>query len=341
MTTLELNLGARSYGIMVGAGLLANAGELLGIKRRAFILTDSGVPKQYAEAVAASLDDAIIYTVAEGEGSKSLATLENVLTAMAEFGMTRADAMIAVGGGVVGDLAGFAAACYMRGIDFYNVPTTLLAQLDSSIGGKTAVNLGGIKNVVGAFHQPRGVLIDTDCLKTLDERFIACGLAEAVKMAMTSDKELFESFEKYTLIDIMANIEDIIVRSLKIKKQVVEADEREGGLRKILNFGHTFGHGVEAEDGIGSLYHGECVAIGMIPMCAPEARARLVPVLKKLGLPTEYHGDIERALEFAMHDKKSTASGVDAVYVPEVGSFEIKAMSHSDLSAIVREGFCI
>lgn len=338
MTTLHLDLGARGYDIKVGNGLISRAGELLDIKRRAFILTDAGVPKQYAEAVAASLDEAKIYTVAEGEDSKSLSTLEGVLTAMADFGMTRGDAMIAVGGGVVGDLAGFAAACYMRGISFYNIPTTLLAQVDSSIGGKTAVNLGGIKNIVGAFHQPNGVLIDTDCLATLDDRLVACGLAEAVKMSMTSDKKLFEAFEKYSLVDIMANIDEIIVDALKIKKKVVEEDERESGIRKILNFGHTFGHGVEAEDGIGALYHGECVAIGMIPMCAPEARSRLVPVLKKLGLPTEYHGDIDRALAFAAHDKKANGSGVDAIYVPEVGSFEIRTMSYDEFNATVREG---
>ena len=340
MTTLHLDLGKRGYDVTVGRGLLSRAGELFDLERRVLILTDEGVPSEYAEAVAAAAKSALIYTVKEGEGSKSLSTLEGVLLAMAKHGMTRRDCLVAVGGGVVGDLGGFAAACYMRGIDFYNVPTTLLAQVDSSIGGKTAVNLGGIKNIIGAFHQPRGVLIDADCLMTLDKRLIACGLAEAVKMAMTSDKKLFERFEKYTFIDIMEHIEEIIVDALKIKKYVVEQDEHEGGLRKILNFGHTYGHGVEA-DAEGSLYHGECVAIGMIPMCSPEARERLVLTLKKLGLPTEYGGDIERALGFASHDKKSTASGVDAIYVPEIGSYEIRSMSYEELGAAVRAGLGI
>ena len=138
----------------------------------------------------------------------------------------------------------------------------------------------------------------------------------------------------------MEHIEEIIVDALKIKKYVVEQDEREGGLRKILNFGHTYGHGVEA-DAEGSLYHGECVAIGMMPMCSPEARERLVPTLKKLGLPTEYEGDVERALGFASHDKKSTASGVDAIYVPEIGSYEIRSMSYEELGAAVRAGLGI
>lgn len=337
MTTLHLNLGDRSYDVTVGRGLLRRAGEFFKLDRRVLVLTDEGVPRDYAEAVASAAKRSMIYTVKEGEGSKSLATLEHVLTAMAELEMTRSDCVVAVGGGVVGDLGGFAAACYMRGIDFYNVPTTLLAQVDSSIGGKTAVNLGGIKNIVGAFHQPRGVLIDADCLKTLDKRLVSCGLAEAVKMAMTSNAELFESFEKYTYIDIIDNIEDIIVEALKIKKQVVEADEREGGLRKILNFGHTFGHGVEASADAEKLYHGECVAIGMLPMCAPEPRERLVKVLKKLDLPTKYSGDTEAALALVCHDKKSNEGGVDAIYVPSVGSFEIKRMSYAQFRDAVYE----
>ena len=337
MTTLHLELGERGYDITVGRGLLGRAGEFFNLDRRVMILTDEGVPAEYAAAVASAAKDAAIFTVKEGEGSKSLSTLEELLSAMAKLGMTRRDCLVAVGGGVVGDLGGFAASCYMRGIDFYNIPTTLLAQVDSSIGGKTAVNLGGIKNIVGAFHQPRGVLIDADCLKTLDKRLICCGLAEAVKMAMTFDEELFKSFEKHTYVDILANIEDIIVRSLKIKKMVVEADEREDGLRKVLNFGHTFGHGVEAADGMSSLYHGECVAIGMMPMCSAEARERLAPVLKKLGLPTGFDGDVDEALSYVSHDKKSTESGVDAIFVSKIGSFEIKSMSYGEFSAATHE----
>ena len=240
-----------------------------------------------------------------------------------------------VGGGVVGDLGGFAAACYMRGIDFYNVPTTLLAAVDSSVGGKTAVNLGGIKNIVGAFHQPSGVLIDTDTLVTLDKRLISAGLAEAVKMAATSDAELFSRIEKYSFVDIMAHIDEIIVDVLKIKRAVVEADVREGGIRKILNFGHTLGHGIEALSD-GELYHGECVAIGMMAMCSNEARARLKTVLGKLGLPTAYDGELESALELIKHDKKSTEDGVDAIYVTEIGSFEIKNMSYGEFSALAK-----
>lgn len=333
MTNLHLDLGAVGYDITVGSGLLPRAGEFLNLDRRVLIVTDSGVPAEYAIAVAASAKEAKILTVPMGETSKSLAVLERVLTAMCDLKMTRQDCAVAVGGGVVGDLVGFAAASYMRGIDFYNVPTTVLSEVDSSIGGKTAVNLGQIKNIVGAFHQPRGVLIDTDTLKTLPKRQVANGLAEAVKMSLTSDKELFEMFERLSYDEIIENIEKIIVASLKIKRAVVEEDPREMGIRKILNFGHTLGHGIEALEELRGLYHGECVALGMLPMASGEVRERLIPVLKKLGLPTEYKGDIKAAAAYAAHDKKSVAGGVSAVLVGRVGEYEIRKMTLEELEA--------
>lgn len=335
MTTLRLDLGERGYDITVGAGVLARAAELMNLDRRVFIVTDSGVPKEYAELVKEQAKEAMIFTVPEGEGSKSLSTLEGVLEAMLDFELSRGDCAIAVGGGVVGDLTGFAAATYMRGIDFYNIPTTLLSQVDSSIGGKTAVNLGGVKNIVGSFYQPKAVIIDTDTLTSLPKRQISAGLAEAVKMSLTSDEELFKIFEREDVTE--KNIENIIVRSLMIKRAVVESDERENGLRKILNFGHTLGHGIEAEEEMNGLYHGECVAVGMIPMCSPEVKARLLPVLERLGLPTEYRGDIDRALSFVIHDKKCRAGKVEAIFVDRVGEFRIERIAVEDFSKIIKE----
>lgn len=334
MTTLRLDLSERGYDITIGKNLLSAAGMLMNLDRRVFIVTDSGVPKKYAEAVAAASKLAHIYTVPEGEGSKSLRTLEDVLSAMLDFKMSRKDCIVAVGGGVVGDLTGFAASAYMRGIDFYNIPTTLLSEVDSSIGGKTAVNLGGIKNVVGAFYQPKAVIIDTDTLKTLPKRHISAGLAEAVKMSLTSDKELFEFFEREDVTE--KNIDYVIKKSLLIKKAVVESDERESGLRKILNFGHTFGHGIEAEE-LSGLYHGECVALGMIPMCSPELRKRVASVLIRLGLPTEYTGDVDRALRHVVHDKKSSDGMVEAIFVDTPGSFRIEKLSVEEYSKTVKE----
>ena len=335
MTNLELKLEGRSYNIYIGNGLIGNANRLFNLDRRVFIVTDSGVPKEYSQAVAGICESAVTVTVNEGEGSKSIATLERLLTEMAKFEMGRTDCVVAVGGGVVGDLAGFAASVYMRGIDFYNVPTTLLSQLDSSIGGKTAINLGGIKNVVGAFHQPRGVIIDTDVLKTLPKRQISAGLAEGIKMALTSDKELFEYIESLDKLDNDA-MEKIIVASLKIKKAVVEEDERECGNRRILNFGHTLGHGIEA---FGGLYHGECVALGMIPMCEESVRERLLGVLSKFDLPTKPECDIDSALALVLHDKKRTENGVVAVLVDSVGGCKLEKMSFQDFGELVKKTF--
>ena len=323
---LHMDLGNRGYDIRVERGGLSRVGSWLNLNRRVLIVTDEGVPSAYAEAVAAQCKNPLTVVLSQGEGSKCLASLELLCNKMLEAGFTRSDCVVAVGGGVMGDLAGFAASCYMRGIDFYNFPTTLLSQVDSSIGGKVAVNLSGVKNCVGAFYQPKAVLIDPDTLRTLPERQIACGMAEALKMALTSDVELFSIFERGEACE---RIEDVIVSSLKIKKQVVEQDEREGGLRKILNFGHTLGHGLESAQALHGLCHGECVALGMIPMCDASVRARLLPILERLGLPTVLPTDPETVLGFVSHDKKCDGSQISVIYVPEIGEFEIQTIDVS------------
>ena len=206
----------------------------------------------------------------------------------------------------------------MRGIDFYNLPTTVLSQVDSSIGGKTAVNLGGVKNVVGAFYQPKKVLIDPDTLATLPPRQISSGLAEAVKMALTGDAALFELFEHE---DPQTHMERIIADAIRIKRSVVEQDEKEQGLRRVLNFGHTIGHGIESATGF---CHGECVALGMLPMCSDAVRARLLPVLEKLGLPTSVKADPEKIYEAMLHDKKAGAGTLTVIRVETPGSFVIE-----------------
>lgn len=330
---LNLNLPTGEYPIYIERGALDRAGELFSLDRKVLVITDDGVPADYAARVAKQCREAYILTVAQGEGSKSLATLEALLAAMLQNGFGRTDCVVAVGGGVVGDLSGFAASVFMRGIDFYNIPTTVLSQVDSSIGGKVAVNFGGVKNIVGAFYQPKAVIIDPDVLDTLPKRQIANGLAEALKMSLTSDAELFEIFERGNAIE---NIDTVIERSLRIKKAIVEADEKENGLRRILNFGHTLGHGIEAASG-GTLYHGECVALGMIPMCAPDVRARLTAVLQSLGLPTKIDGDIETILQFTLHDKKCEGDAINAIFVDEIGSSRIEKMPLADWKAYIRE----
>lgn len=311
------------YNIVLERGSLNKLSEHLNVDRKALIVTDSGVPAQYAQSVAHQCSDPYIVTVPEGEASKCFENFKLLLSKMVEFSFTRSDCVIAVGGGVVGDMAGFAAASFMRGIDFYNIPTTVLSQVDSSIGGKVAIDFEGYKNIVGAFYPPKAVIIDPDTLKTLPARQISNGLSEAVKMSLTSDKDLFELFEKE---DITENIDRIIEASLKIKRYVVEADEKEAGLRKILNFGHTLAHAVESVYDMQEYYHGECVAIGMLPMCSDEVRERLIKVLEKLNLPTKIEGDSERLFEAMSHDKKMSGSDITVVYVPSVGEFEMRTL---------------
>lgn len=331
--TLTVSLGERSYPIYIGKGLLEKVGKYADLSRRVLIVTDEGVPAAYAQAVAKAAQSPVLITVKEGEESKSFSVLESLCRTMLQNGFTRGDCVVAVGGGVVGDLAGFAAASYMRGIDFYNIPTTLLSQVDSSIGGKVAVNLDHIKNAVGAFYQPRAVLIDPDVLKTLPPRQTSAGLAEAIKMAATFDGALFSLFEKE---DVEAHLDEIIVASLRIKKDVVEKDEKESSLRRVLNFGHTVGHGIEsllgAEERENGLYHGECVALGMLPMCSEKVRARLIPVLEKLSLPTACALSAEDIAKAMAHDKKAEGHAINAIFVEEIGTYTQRKATVGELS---------
>lgn len=333
MSVLHMDLGELGYDIVIERGALGRAAELLDLDRKVLVVTDDGVPAEYASKVAASAKDGTVFTVAQGEDSKSLERFGEIMSRMLKLGFGRKDAVVAVGGGVVGDLAGFAASAYMRGIDFYNIPTTVLSQVDSSIGGKTAVNLDGIKNIVGAFYQPKKVLVDLDLLSTLPQRQISNGLAEAVKMSLTSDADLFRLFE---IRNISENMDEIITRSLMIKKNVVEQDEKEQGLRKILNFGHTIGHGIESFEHLNGLYHGECVALGMIPMVSDTLRPRLVKVLESLSLPTSVELDCDAVYSAMIHDKKGEGDCVTVTTVPDAGRYEMKRVAFDELYPLIK-----
>ena len=331
---IKMNLGKNSYDIAVERGSLKKAGELLNLDRKVLIITDDGVPEEYSRCIASQCKTPFIECVPQGEGSKSFDTYRRLLSVLLEKGFTRTDCVVAVGGGVVGDLSGFVAASFMRGIDFYNIPTTLLSQIDSSIGGKVAINLDGIKNIVGAFYQPKKVIIDPDVLKTLPARQVSNGLAEAIKMSLTSDKDLFEMFEN---CDINENIDEIIIRSLKIKRDVVEQDEKETGLRKILNFGHTIGHGIESCANLTELYHGECVALGMLAVCGKDVKERLIKVLEKVNLPTQVSMDKDSILSAMSHDKKFDGATVTVIFVNTPGEFEMKKITSQQLAELVKE----
>lgn len=323
------------YDIVLERGALKKADKLLNLDRKVLVVTDSGVPEIYAKTVAKACKEPVVLTIAQGEQSKQTDTWALLLKTMVEHNFTRTDCVVAVGGGVVGDLSGFAAAVFMRGIDFYNIPTTVLSQVDSSIGGKTAVDFMGYKNLVGAFYPPKKVIIDPETLKTLPQRQISNGLCEALKMAMTSDKELFEIFENEDFKDDKA-LDGIIYRALLIKKYVVEEDERESGLRKVLNFGHTLAHAVESINGMEKYYHGECVAIGMIPMCSSSVKERLLPVLQKLGLPTVLEESADELIEACKHDKKAFGDNITVVTVKEIGAFEMKNLPFGEFANMIR-----
>ena len=324
------------YEIVLERGALNKIEELLNLNRKVLIVTDDGVPKEYSQKVANASKTPVILTVPQGEKSKQMDTLNLLLKAMVENDFTRSDCVVAVGGGVVGDMAGFAAAIFMRGIDFYNIPTTVLSQVDSSIGGKTAIDFMGYKNLVGAFYQPKKVVIDSKTLRTLPKRQISNGLAESVKMALTSDAKLFEIFETQDAFEDEI-IDEIIYRSLLIKKDVVQKDEREGGLRKILNFGHTLAHAIESINEMKKYYHGECVAIGMLPMCSDEIKPRVLSVLKKLNLPTSLEETAVQLIDACKHDKKAFGENITIITVEKIGEFKMKNISFLQFENIVKK----
>lgn len=271
MATVKVNLGKDSYEIEIERGLLDRVGGKIRALTKAekiAVITDDHVEPLYGERIRKVLREAgfevRVIAIPAGETSKNLKVLSDVYDALSEFGMSRSDALVTLSGGVPGDLGGFAAATYMRGIPFFQIPTTILAQIDSSVGGKVAVDLPSGKNLAGAFYQPKGVFIDPDLLKTLPTRYVHDGLAEAVKYGCIGDRELFEIFESLeTEADLDSHMEEIILHSVLQKTRVVEEDEFDNGQRQILNFGHTIGHAVERYFHYSTFTHGEGVAMGM------------------------------------------------------------------------------
>lgn len=331
MAEVWVELGAHRYPIVVGAGLIPRLGTLVAERlpkaRQALIITDTNVGPLYGQAVRESLEKVGIAVtkamVPAGEGSKSLAQAYSLFTACVKAGLERTGVIVALGGGVVGDLAGFVAATYLRGIPFVQVPTTLLAQVDSSIGGKTGVDLPEGKNLVGAFHQPSLVVADTALLKSLPRREVAAGMAEVIKHGFIRDEAFIKYLEVYagSVLALEDGVmEQVVERNCRIKADVVSADPTEQGLRAILNFGHTVGHAVEAKMGYGNWLHGECVACGMVAATAiarfsgllleTDLQLRLERLLVRFGLPTRLPEGLEpSALEPLMARDKKVADG--------------------------------
>ena len=334
---LKVRLGKRSYPILFGTDLTpqvhAIAAELAFGGRKIAVVTDRNVARIHAKALRTLFGDAPALAVAAGEESKSIAELGRVLDFIAACGLDRSGVVFAVGGGVVGDLAGFAAATYLRGIDYYQVPTTLLAMVDSSVGGKTGVNLKAGKNLAGAFHQPHGVFIATGFLKSLPAREFAAGTAEVIKTALLGDGELFAQLEKAPLTPGDGRLAQMVRRCCEVKVGLVEADEREragSGGRALLNLGHTFGHAIEQATGYGQYLHGEAVAIGLCAAARLSRRlgmitdgdvARVEAAVAAHGLPTRVRAALPIAgLTAAMvRDKKARGGAVRFVVLKSLG----------------------
>ncbi len=329
MTTITVKT-ARPYDIFVGERLRFSAGPLareVNGGQKALIVSDSNVAPLYAKEVAASLDTAGyetgLYVFPAGEESKRLDRISEIYARLAAAGFTRKDLLVALGGGVTGDMTGFAAATWLRGIDFVQMPTSLLAQVDSSVGGKTGVDIPQGKNLVGAFWQPVRVLADTDTLHTLSPAFTIDGLAEVIKTACIKDFKLFEQLEGDCF-----DFQQAITRCMEIKRDVVERDEKEAGERKLLNFGHTLGHALEKYYHYQGLTHGCAVAVGMAGitaaseqqgLTAPGTTARLTALLEKVGLPVSDPAPLAAYLSNVTMDKKRTGSQIDLVVLKDIG----------------------
>ena len=346
--TRKLNAHS-SYDILCADGIISRAGEEIksrfGADMTAYIISDSNVFPLYGEKLTASLSRAGIgYKVKvfpAGEGSKTPDTLIDILNSMAEEGISRSDTVIALGGGVVGDVSGLAASLYERGIRCIQVPTTLLAAVDSSVGGKTAVNLKAGKNLCGAFHRPSLVLFDFDTVKTLPSECIGDGMAEMIKYGVIYDASLFASLANG--LPSGEELKDIICRCIKIKIEVVEQDEFEGGLRMILNYGHTFGHAIEKLSSY-AVSHGHAVAIGSVlaaraavklSLCTGEVYEKVLSAIKAASLPYESPYSCDDMYKCMLNDKKRRGSSISLVLPREIGKCEIKKLSLDELKELM------
>ncbi|MBW3697354.1 3-dehydroquinate synthase [Vibrio sp. T187] len=351
MERITVNLAERSYPISIGAGLFEDPAYLsfLSAKQKVVVISNVTVAPLYSDKILSLLDkvgcQASLLELPDGEQYKTLETFDSVMSYLLEGNYSRDVVVIALGGGVIGDLVGFAAACYQRGIDFVQIPTTLLSQVDSSVGGKTAVNHPLGKNMIGAFYQPKSVIIDTNCLSTLPEREFAAGIAEVIKYGIIYDAEFFSwletNLEKLYQLDERA-LMTAIARCCAIKAEVVALDEKESGIRALLNLGHTFGHAIEAELGYGNWLHGEAVSSGTV-MAAKTAQLQgliseqqleqIISILKNAKLPvhTPESMSFEDFMKHMMRDKKVLSGQLRLVLPTGIGTAEVVADVPQDI----------
>ena len=353
MKTLTVSLPGRDYDILIERGLLARAGELckevLPRARRLAVVTDTNVGPLYAGAVKASLEKAgftvQVTTLPAGEHTKCAENLTALWETFMAFGLTRTDAVVALGGGVIGDLAGFAAATVLRGVDFVQIPTTLLAQVDSSVGGKVAIDLKAGKNLAGAFWQPKLVLMDPDVLSTLDDQTFADGMAEVIKYGCIRDDAFFEFLERHpSRTEIMAEIEHVLYTCCDLKREVVVEDERDTGVRMLLNFGHTLGHAYELAGNYELWTHGQAVAAGMVKAAelgvelnvTPDGTAqRITALLEQFRLPIAIDCTHEQYADAIGLDKKGAGADISLILLDRIGHAAAKKMPKAEVLSLL------
>lgn len=355
MKTIQV-AASKNYNVLIDADMLEKCGSLINetVKpspQKVAVFCDDIVEKLYFKKVEDSLKNegfqVFKFVFNNGEEQKHIGTITQMLEFLALNGFSRKDLAIALGGGVTGDMTGFSAAIYMRGIRFVQIPTTLLAMVDSSVGGKTGCNLSAGKNLAGAFYQPELVICSTDCLKTLDDKNFACGIAEAIKTAVIQDFELFQIFKTRITKDDSSSLEKIISRCVEIKASVVSKDEKESGLRQILNFGHTLGHAIERLSSY-KIHHGEAVAIGMSlitkacmnkNLCPSSLFNELIEALLINNLPVKNNYTKQELFSASLSDKKRNADSITIVYSPELGSSKLLSLPLKDFENLIAAAF--
>lgn len=328
MKIINIPIKDDSYNVYIKRELLFDISSYIDVNRQIVIITDDFIPKIYLNTITSQIDNPTIFEVPQGENSKSMEIVYSIIEDMITSKITRKCLIIALGGGVVGDLAGFIASIYMRGVDFIQIPTTLLSQIDSSIGGKVGINSTSMKNAIGSFYQPKMVLIDPNTLKTLAPREYNNGIAEMIKYGLIADKSLFKSLLEE---DIYINIEKYIEKCINIKKDLVIKDVFDKGERQLLNFGHTIGHAIEKYSKY-ELLHGESISIGMALISKNyDYYEDLIRILKKYSLPTHYEYDIEELYEYIKTDKKASQNTLNIILVEELGRSIIKSINIEEI----------
>lgn len=332
---LNVHTNDKDYEVIFGRNILKNICEYFNFEnKKALIVTDEGVPSIYIEKLMNKINNSELIILKQGEKTKSVDNYIKILEYLLNNNYSRNDVLIALGGGVIGDLVAFCASTYKRGMNFINIPTTSLSQIDSSIGGKTAINFLNTKNVIGSFYQPNLVLIDFDTLKTLPSRHLYNGLIEALKMGLILDQELYQLFkeEKY-----LKDIEKVIYLSVKDKIKVIQEDEKEKQYRMILNFGHTLAHPFESIFNLQNIYHGEAVASGMIYMIENlKLKAEVYKIIKNMGINFIDNFDIDQIFTYLQNDKKAFGEKINIIVVSEVGKVKIESIDINALKEKIR-----